>query len=302
VLDKALAGRPDPAVPKPLRRTSIRHGDTVTGGIGHPAWLLAAAIVFAAATLNGVLGHGFSTLCVPLAMAVLVPRVLNPVLVVLGVALNAASVLACRSRLPGVWGRVKGMAAALVPGILLGSAGLLWGRTGFLRAATCAILLVLVLGQGLRRRPGRRREGLVGFGAGLIYGISNLSGPFMGFYFQGRGLGKGDYRASISLIKLVEAALAAVAYLALGLVTRATLRLALPVLPCVIVGPLVGAWLSRWVSETLFVQVAGSFNVFALSFGLCRTLAPAWGCRLPWAVAAAAVLGYGCRRRWRTAP
>ena len=272
----------------------------MTAGIGHPAWLLVAAIVFAAATLNGILGHGFSTLCVPLALAVLVPRVLDPVLVLLGVALNAASVLACRPWLPQAWGQVKGMAVALVPGILLGSAGLLWGRTGFLRAATCALLVFLALGQGLLRWPGRKREGLVGFGAGLIYGISNLSGPFMGFYFQGRGLAKGEYRASLSLIKLVEAGLAAGAYLALGLVTRATLRLALPVLPCVIMGPLVGAWLSRWVSEPRFAQVAGGFNVFALSFGLCRTLAPAWGCRIPWAVAATAVLGYGCRRRRRS--
>ena len=205
----------------------------MTAGFGHLAWLLIGGVVFAAAVLNGVLGHGFSTVCVPLALAMVVPRVLNPVLVLLGLALNAASVVACRQWLPRVRGRLGGMALAMAPGILLGSAGLLWGRTGWVRLGTCGILAILLVGQGLGRWPAptRRSDGLFGFGAGLLYGISNLSGPIMGIYFQGRGLAKGEYRASLSLIRLAEAALAAGVYLALGLVTRASLRLALPVLP-----------------------------------------------------------------------
>ena len=48
-------------------------------------------ITLIAATVNGALGYGFSSITVPLALLFLTNRVLNPALVLIEVALNAWS-------------------------------------------------------------------------------------------------------------------------------------------------------------------------------------------------------------------
>ena len=47
------------------------------------------AITFVAATINGALGYGFSSITVPLALLFMANRVLNPALVLIEVPLNA---------------------------------------------------------------------------------------------------------------------------------------------------------------------------------------------------------------------
>src|SRR6476619_5846778 len=55
-----------------------------------PAHVVAlVAITLFAATVNGALGYGFSSITVPLALLFLSNRVLNPALVLIEVALNA---------------------------------------------------------------------------------------------------------------------------------------------------------------------------------------------------------------------
>src|SRR2546421_536491 len=54
-----------------------------------PPELTLAGITLIAATINGALGYGFSSITVPLALFFFTNRVLNPALVLLEVALNA---------------------------------------------------------------------------------------------------------------------------------------------------------------------------------------------------------------------
>ena len=55
----------------------------------YPHLLQLLLITFVAATVNGALGYGFSSITVPLALLFLTNRVLNPALVLIEVALNA---------------------------------------------------------------------------------------------------------------------------------------------------------------------------------------------------------------------
>src|SRR4051812_34393969 len=82
-------------------------------------WL--GAITLLAATVNGALGYGFSSITVPLALLFLSNRVLNPALIVIEVPLNAYVLWVNRASLPVVWRRVAPMIVGLVPGVVGGT-------------------------------------------------------------------------------------------------------------------------------------------------------------------------------------
>ena len=63
-------------------------------------------ITLFAATVNGALGYGFSSLTVPVALFFLTNRVLNPALVPIEVVLNAYVLWVNRAKLPAVRARL----------------------------------------------------------------------------------------------------------------------------------------------------------------------------------------------------
>src|SRR2546429_7588253 len=78
-------------------------------------------IAFGAATVNGALGYGFSSITVPLALLFLSNRVLNPAMVIIEVPLNAYVLWVNRAELPGVWRRVLPVIIGLIPGVVVGT-------------------------------------------------------------------------------------------------------------------------------------------------------------------------------------
>src|ERR671928_1545384 len=83
--------------------------------------LTLAAITLFAATVNGALGYGFSSLTVPVALLFLTNRALNPALVPIEVALNAYVLWVNRGSVPIVWRRVMPIVIALAPGVVVGT-------------------------------------------------------------------------------------------------------------------------------------------------------------------------------------
>src|SRR2546425_8628776 len=86
-----------------------------------PYLLSIAAITFIAATINGALGYGFSSITVPLALLFLSNRVLNPALVLIEVPLNAYVLWVNRSAVSEVWRRILPIVVGLVPGVIVGT-------------------------------------------------------------------------------------------------------------------------------------------------------------------------------------
>src|SRR5213083_759610 len=78
-------------------------------------------ITLLAATVNGALGYGFSSITVPLALLFLSNRVLNPALVLIEVPLNAYVLWVNREALPNTWRRVAPIVLGLLPGIVVGT-------------------------------------------------------------------------------------------------------------------------------------------------------------------------------------
>src|SRR5437773_11975490 len=107
--------------------------------------LLLGLITLIAATVNGALGYGFSSITVPLALLFLSNRVLNPALVLIEVPLNAYVLWVNRSALPNVWRRIFPIVIGLVPGVVGGT--LLVSRVSpdWLKLCTYCALLPLTL-------------------------------------------------------------------------------------------------------------------------------------------------------------
>lgn len=235
--------------------------------------LLLVLVTTASATINGALGHGFSTLTVPLALLWIAQALLNPVLVLLEVFLSLWAFLGSLGHFPAVARHARPMVLTLLPGLVVGGLALRFLPGGPLKVATYALLLPLALWQALGGRP-KRAPGPATYGAatGLLYGLTTISGPVLSLYFHHQRLPKDDYRAAISFIRLVESTASALVLLALGLMGSHTVKAAVPLLPGVILGLALGQMLLNLAPEGAFRRFVGCFNVFALSFGLARLL------------------------------
>src|SRR5438132_8238591 len=97
------------------------------------------AITLLAASVNGALGYGFSSLTVPVAVLLYANRVLNPALVLVEVAVNAYSLFINRRSVPSVWRRQLPILAGLVPGVIVGSLLLSTVNPGITRILTYVV-------------------------------------------------------------------------------------------------------------------------------------------------------------------
>ena len=234
------------------------------------------AITFLAATVNGALGYGFSSITVPLALLFLANRVLNPALVLIEVALNAYVLWTNREALPGVWRRVLPIVIGLVPGIVVGTTLLSRVDPDWLKLATFVALLPLILLQAAGfRRPIRseRSVGLVfGSGVGVLYAVTTISGPPLAVLLSNQGLTKRDFRAALGFVRLAESSLTAVAYGYAGLFSATSLGLIPWILPSIVVGVPIGVRLIQHVRPETFRRLCMSFDAWVVAFGLSRLL------------------------------
>src|ERR1700694_2609487 len=98
-------------------------------------------ITLGAATINGALGYGFSSITVPLALLFLTNRVLNPALVLIEVALNAWVLWVNREAVARVWRRLIPVVIGLAPGVAVGTLIVTQVSPSWLKLATYFVLL-----------------------------------------------------------------------------------------------------------------------------------------------------------------
>jgi len=238
--------------------------------------LALAGITLVAAVVNGALGYGFSSITVPFALLLYTNRVLNPALVLIEVPLNAWVLWVNRSALPGVWRRVVPIIVGLAPGVLVGTLIVTAVQPAWLKFGTFVVLLPLILLQaaGLRRPiQSERAVGLVfGSGVGLLYAVTTISGPPLAVMLNNQGLAKREFRAALGLIRLAESSFTAVAYLYAALYVGESFRLVPLILPSLLVGVPLGAWLIRRVDPETFRRLCMSFDAWVVGFGISTVL------------------------------
>jgi len=239
------------------------------------AYLL-GAITLLAATVNGALGYGFSSITVPLALLFLSNRALNPALVVIEVPLNAYVLWVNRAAVPDVWRRMFPIVIGLIPGVVAGTLLVSSVSPDRLKLYTYMVLLPLILLQaaGLRRPIRSERSIGVPFGAGvgLLYSVTTISGPPLAIMLNNQGLAKRDFRAALGFVRLAESSMTAVAYLYSGFFVRPSLALIPWILPSVLLGVPIGAQLIQRVRPETFRRVCMSFDAWVVAFGLSKLL------------------------------
>src|SRR5437868_13219834 len=240
----------------------------------HMFWL--GGITLLAATINGALGYGFSSITVPLALLFLSNRVLNPAMVIIEVPLNAYVLWVNRAELPGVWRRVLPVIIGLIPGVVVGT--LLVSRVSpdWLKLYTFVVLLPLILLQAAGvRRPIRaeRSAGLIfGSSIGVLYSVTTISGPPLAIALNNQGFAKKEFRAALGAVRLAESTLTAIAYVSAKLFLPPSFALVPWIVPSVAIGVPIGAAIIRRMRSETFRRICMSFDAWVVAFGLSKLM------------------------------
>ena len=257
------------------------------------AVLVLAGITLLAAFVNGALGYGFSSLTVPVALVFYTNRILNPALVVIEVFINLYVLFINRQSVPAVWRRVLPILIGLLPGVAVGSLLLASLHPGWIKFVTYAVLLPLILVQAAGLRKPIRSERLIGLpfgmGLGFLYSVTTVSGPPLAILFNNQGLVKKEFRAGLGLIRVAESTLTAIVYYHLGLFAAESQGVLWTIVPSVLVGIPLGAYLIRRLDAETFRRICMSFDAWVVGFGLSRVLIELKLMESPWAYGVMAV-------------
>ena len=240
------------------------------------AMLILAAIALLAASVNGALGYGFSSLTVPLALVFYTNRVLNPAIVLVEVVLNWYVLLTNLGGVRSVWRRIIPILVGMLPGIGIGALVLTSLQPGWIKLATYAMILPLILVQAAGWRRPIQFGWTVGFpfgtGLGLLYSVTTISGPPLAILFNNQGLVKHEFRAGLALVRVVESSVTALVYYRLGLFIHDSANVLLALIPGVVVGIPLGAYLIRRMPSETFRRICMSFDAWVVGFGFSRVL------------------------------
>jgi uncharacterized membrane protein YfcA len=238
--------------------------------------LALVVITLLAAVVNGALGYGFSSITVPIALLFLANRVLNPALVLIEVVLNAYVLWNNRDALKSVWQRVMPIVVGLAPGVIVGTAIVSQVNPAWLRFSTFLILLPLIMVQAAGYRRPIKSERSVGFlfggGVGVLYSVTTISGPPLAVMLNNQGFAKRDFRAALGLVRLAESSMTAVAYGYAGLFNLTSMALIPWIVPSIVIGVPVGAFIIQRVRVETFRRICMSFDAYVVAFGISRLL------------------------------
>jgi len=250
---------------------------------------LVAGIALFAAFVNGAIGYGFSSLTVPLALLFFTNRVLNPAIVVVEVFINFYVLFINRWSVRAAWKRVFPILLGLLPGIAVGAVILAAVHPDWVRFATFTVILPLILVQAAGWRRPLRSTWLIGLpfgtGLGILYSVTTISGPPLAILFNNQGLVKDEFRAGLALVRVVESTVTAIMYYKLGFFMLESKDILLALIPSVLLGIPLGAWLLRGVNAETFRRICMSFDAWVVGFGLSRVLIDLDLMLSPWAYA-----------------
>jgi uncharacterized membrane protein YfcA len=181
----------------------------------------------------------------------------------------------------------------LLPGIAVGALLLASLHPDWTKFLTYTVILPLILVQASGRRRPIRSERLFGLpfgmGLGVLYSVTTISGPPLAILFNNQGLVKNEFRAGLALIRVAESSLTAMVYFYLGLFVTETSGLLLVIVPSVLVGIPLGAFVIRRLDAETFRRICMSFDAWVVGFGLSRVLIELNLVGNPWAYSVMAV-------------
>ncbi len=241
-----------------------------------------ALLSLAASFVNGGLGYGYSSLSTPLAILVIINRIINPVYVITEAAMNTMMLgVLGKENIKATFRRTLPIVLALIPGVIIGSLVLSMVAPLWVRFIVYASILPLILLQAAGLRRPIKSEGAagapLGFGVGLLYSITTISGPPIALFWNNQGLEKGRFKAAIAQVRIAESYLTCISYYFLGLFTATTFSLLSWVAPPVVLGIPLGMFVVKHVNLETFRRVCMSFDAWIVGYGLATVLGSLFG-------------------------
>ncbi len=145
--------------------------------------------------------------------------------------------------------------AGMVPGYLvlwLASESTMRVLLGAIVLLLLAVHLVRQRSQGPPRLDRRWLVGVTGLLAGFGTTVGNAAGPVMGIFLVGQRLEKHEFLGTAAWFFLLVNLSKIPLFVALGMITPATLKLDAVLAPLAILGALTGARLLRWIPQRMF--------------------------------------------------
>ncbi|MBX3330209.1 MAG: sulfite exporter TauE/SafE family protein [Nitrospira sp.] len=233
-------------------------------------------ITFIAATVNGALGYGFSSITVPVALLFYTNRILNPALVLIELVINGYVLFMNRNSIPNIWRRVAPILIGLAVGIGIGSYILFLVQPAWIKFVTYFFLLPLILLQAAGiRKPIQAEKAIAipfGIGIGTLYSVTTISGPPLALLFNNQGYAKQDFRAALGVIRVAESSLTAIAYGFIGFYSAGSMEIIPYIVPSVLIGIPLGTYLIRLMDPETFRRICMAFDGLVVGFGLSRVL------------------------------
>ncbi|MEY4706102.1 MAG: hypothetical protein RL042_2307 [Nitrospirota bacterium] len=233
-------------------------------------------ITFVAATVNGALGYGFSSITVPVALLFYTNRILNPALVLVELVINSYVLFINRRSIPNIWWRVAPILIGLLIGVAIGSYILSLVHPAWVKFVTYFMLLPLILLQAAGIRKPIKAENTIaipfGVGIGTLYSVTTISGPPLALLFNNQGYAKQDFRAALGVIRVGESVLTGIAYYFIGLYSVSSMEIIPYIIPSVLLGIPLGSYLIRWMDPESFRRICMAFDALVVAFGLSRVL------------------------------
>jgi uncharacterized protein len=243
---------------------------------------LLAILSLAASLVNGGLGYGYSSLSTPLALLVLINKVINPVYVAVEACMNTVMLgFSGISNVRSTFSRALPVIVALLPGVIIGSLVLASVNSTWLKLLVYASILPLILLQaaGLRRpvRSEKKAAAPLGLGIGLLYSITTISGPPIALFWNNQGLVKNEFKAAIAQVRIAESYTTLATYYFLGLFTVTSWQLFSWVAPPIVVGIPLGMVVVKKVGAETFRRVCMSFDAWIVGYGLAVVIGTLFG-------------------------
>lgn len=107
---------------------------------------------------------------------------------------------------------------------------------------------------------------------GVLYSVTTISGPPLAVMLNNQGLARKDFRAALGFVRLAESSMTAVAYGYAGLYSATSLALIPWIVPSIVIGVPLGAFIIRRAPVETFRRVCLSFDAWIVAFGLSRLL------------------------------
>lgn len=223
-----------------------------------PFVIASAVTVLFGSIVQGATGFGFVVTSAPIMVSYLDPKLVVPVLLLLGVTLSVPLMVHTRREfsIARVWPMMLAGAAFTPIGTLVLTRLDAPAIKIILGLVTGTVSLALLLGVQRVARNQRLASIPVGAASGLLTGATGLAGAPVILFFANQGVEQRQFRADIIYYLQAVSLSALPSYIVAGVLTAEAVRLALVLLPAGAVGVSVGIWLSGRIPALVFRRIA----------------------------------------------